>query len=538
MYSTAAESIATVVIMFNFGIIVIDTDQRASDGHSANWVSFSGDACFFFYVVEFAARFYVDRLNIFVESWNRLDFAVVLVGIIEKILAQTMQIDSSSMTMVRVFRAIRILRLMRALKAMKTFRELRKLVEMMLTCVRTLIWSCALSLMVMTMWGVLFVEFVGPLMKEMEEESAVWDGDAEWTMSYASVMRSNLSLFQTIVAGDSWGKVPVPVMLAHPWTMLLFLPAHVSLVFGVLNLVVAVVVDTFADVREQNLKAMSTEKAREEREEKAALAKIFDVIDANRDSLVSFEELEAGAAAVPEMRQRLRVMGVKRDDLVQLFRILDADGSGDVDPEEFIDAFYRMKCTDPRSSLAIVKSYVTDMMGRQEQVESTLRSIEQILRMEMRRAEPTTVSDGSAAATTLYDAGGKAVGPSSLLQARAAGHTCAIEHARSGVEFARDFSCRPYDITDEDPEASTTVPGPTMPEPRSSLVSTPRGTLWEPSPESTEIPLSCVKVAPPGNGTRTAPPKAANRKIPRKLPIAQEARTPPLVSGRRYHGNP
>ena len=52
---------------------------------------------------------------------------------------------------------------------------------------------------------------------------------------------------------------------------------------------------------------------------------------------VSYDELEAGAENVPEFRHRLRVMDVKRDDLQQLFAILDEDGSGQVDPDEFIE---------------------------------------------------------------------------------------------------------------------------------------------------------------------------------------------------------
>ncbi|CAE8674089.1 unnamed protein product, partial [Polarella glacialis] len=43
----------------------------------------------------------------------------------------------------------------------------------------------------------------------------------------------------------------------------------------------------------------------------------------------------------PEFKSRLRVMDIDEGDLVQMFEMLDGDGSGSVDPEEFINALNR-----------------------------------------------------------------------------------------------------------------------------------------------------------------------------------------------------
>ena len=109
---------------------------------------------------------------------------------------------------------------------------------MMLMCVKTLFWSFILTFLLMTMCSVILVDLVSPIVASLEAKHGIWGGDIDWTESYRSVMRANLTLFQTIVAGDSWGKVPVPVIRAEPWTAALFLPAQVMLVFGVLSLVV------------------------------------------------------------------------------------------------------------------------------------------------------------------------------------------------------------------------------------------------------------------------------------------------------------
>lgn len=44
-----------------------------------------------------------------------------------------------------------------------------------------------------------------------------------------------------MVAGDSWGDVAVPLIEADPWVATgIFIGSHLTIVFGVLNLVVAV----------------------------------------------------------------------------------------------------------------------------------------------------------------------------------------------------------------------------------------------------------------------------------------------------------
>ena len=54
------------------------------------------------------------------------------------------------------------------------------------------------------------------------------------------VMDANLLLFKTVIAGDSWGRIAVPVIQYRPWTAVIFCGSLMTTVFGVLNMVVAV----------------------------------------------------------------------------------------------------------------------------------------------------------------------------------------------------------------------------------------------------------------------------------------------------------
>ena len=43
----------------------------------------------------------------------------------------------------------------------------------------------------------------------------------------STVMDANLLLFQTVIAGDSWGKIAIPVIQRHPATAIIFVGASV-----------------------------------------------------------------------------------------------------------------------------------------------------------------------------------------------------------------------------------------------------------------------------------------------------------------------
>ena len=48
-------------------------------------------------------------------------------------------------------------------------------------------------------------------------------------------VEANLLLFKTVVAGDSWGEIAVPVIQKNPATLFIFVGSLLTLVFGVLN---------------------------------------------------------------------------------------------------------------------------------------------------------------------------------------------------------------------------------------------------------------------------------------------------------------
>lgn len=357
------------IVMFNLVLITADTDARAEFPDRAGkdapeWVARSMDACFVVYLMELVLRLYLERRKFFRSMLNVADLVAVVAGIFEYML---LWLGSPvwGKGLFSLARLCRLVRLTRVLRLIKGSTELRKLVQLMAGCFKTLFWSFILVLLVMTIWSIIAVELINPYIQELARQG-YWTDCDRCTRSFASVFMANLTLFQTVVAGDSWGLIAAPVIEAYPHLAIIFTCSLMTLVFGVLNLIVAVIVDAAAERRAKDVEAMAKEFEDEELEEKSALEKIFKDIDVDGNKSLSYSELLGGAKRVRDFANWLRVLDVDSEDLFQLFQIVDEDGSGEIDPQEFVNAMYRMKHTESKTAMKLIKHMLTRLDGRQE----------------------------------------------------------------------------------------------------------------------------------------------------------------------------
>lgn len=83
---------------------------------------------------------------------------------------------------------------------------------MMSTCLKALCWSFVFCFVIMTIWAMLLVEMVHPLIQELHRTEGMFDDCEHCLRAASSVMNANLWLFKTVIAGDSWGLIAVPVI--------------------------------------------------------------------------------------------------------------------------------------------------------------------------------------------------------------------------------------------------------------------------------------------------------------------------------------
>ena len=82
-------------------------------------------------------------------------------------------------------------------------------------------------------WAILGVQLIHPVNAE------IWaNTDCERCQkAFGSVWNASLTIFQTVVAGDSWGSLAIPLIESQWWTFLWFLVVLVTVQLAMLNLI-------------------------------------------------------------------------------------------------------------------------------------------------------------------------------------------------------------------------------------------------------------------------------------------------------------
>ncbi|CAJ1352992.1 unnamed protein product, partial [Effrenium voratum] len=322
------------------------------------------------YTVEGFMTLLVNGIGVLREDWMiGLDLLIIVCGYVEFVLSRLNVAGdlAARIGLFRVLRMARIMRLMQLLRKSRSLKELQKLVTMMATCLKALTWSFLFCFVIMTVWAMLLVEVVHPLIQQLQDESGVFDDCKQCLHATRSVMDANLLLFKTVIAGDSWGLIAVPVIEAFPATAVIFVGSLLTLVFGVLNLIVAVVVDTFAEVRESDVVNLAEEMGHTIETDKKILQQIFERLDVEKKGELSLDDLMAGARKDPEFQSRLRVMDIDEVDLTLLFEMIDADGSGAIEAQEFVIPFSRW-VHESKTAPRFIKYNLMHTMQQQEEM--------------------------------------------------------------------------------------------------------------------------------------------------------------------------
>lgn len=370
-----------VIIISQFGCAIHETNVVASGGEPPQWV---GLALYFFlsaYIGELCLRVFAMHYEVLEGGLNRLDFLVVTLDVV----VQAAQLAVGHLPSVTVFRIFRLIRLVRAFRVLTTYRELYIMMNCFVGSMKAIFWATVIMGIFITIWSIVFVEILHPLNVEIDY------GDCErCSRAYESVMTTNLTLFQQIVAGDSWGLVTITILEKHPWTCIIYIPAFISIGMGMMNLVLTAIVDKAQDAREKNEQDKLSLKLQ-------VVHALFEQMDDDGSGCVSLEEFEAGLRKAPEFQSALEVLGVRVDDIKTLFAMMDLDDTGTVSYDEFLDNLSKIKNEDSYIILLYMKHFMTIMEQKIESeievVNNNTLQLQSMVEEDLRREPKTNSKD-------------------------------------------------------------------------------------------------------------------------------------------------
>lgn len=276
------------VIVVNAILLGINTDHgiRAQYGHIFHVLDVAVTLIF---VVEVGMKLYADRLSFFKDGWNVFDFLIVF----GSVLTLT---STSGVGVLRIFRVLRVVRVLRVFRIFSVVKELRRVVEAFLNAVPGMSAIISVLLLMFYVSAVITTDMFGRAAPEL----------------FGSMGASFFTLFQ-IMTGDGWSEVVRLLDDEFPWAWLFFVPFITLTSFAVLNMFIAVIVDS---LQREQAAAVESAKADLQADIEHARVELEDDISEVSADVRDIETAESMAAreraeilaAVTALREEVRAL--------------------------------------------------------------------------------------------------------------------------------------------------------------------------------------------------------------------------------------
>lgn len=350
------------IVFFHMCLVVIETDKVSLLEDVPVVLTLCNRALLFLYSAELSLRCWAFRLRAFAEPFTIIDTGLISVDII------TLFSDQSFMNS-SVLRVIRCCKIFRTLELLDMAPELHLMMKGLVGAVKSIFWGCLLLCVIVIVWSIFAVVAIHPINVRVAEAGA-YDTCSRCPHAYETVFSSSLTIIQTVVLGDSWGTVALPIVEHTPSALLFFLIIYVTVALAGMNLILAVIVDCAQEARKLTLHDAAVKKQEEFEEAKKALVKLCGGLDSDNNGLLSLEELTQGLEDNPEFADILEILEIKQEDMPIIFGVMDMDGSGEVSYHEFVKELYRLQSNDIQSMIVYIRFYVTQirtqLMSRME----------------------------------------------------------------------------------------------------------------------------------------------------------------------------
>lgn len=357
-------AMATVVLL-NAVTIGVETDSQ--DGGSFRLVN---DLFLLIYVCELGCRFFYHGIRTLQDGFNNFDLMLVTVSAFERIF-----FAEGSAKMLPVLRIIRLVRLVRLVRLLRFFRELWLVVAGLLQALSTLGWVAFLLLCLIWVCAIFSQMVIG--------ESTAWldtfgaEDELPIFMFYnnyeyfGSVQRSSFTLFQVATLSQWSQHVVRPIVEKYPIIFLFFLFFIFITTYGLLNVIVANLVNDaiISAATNENAVAGLVKEERDKLTKK--IGKFFAATDQDGDGMLTEAEL-ARAMKLPKLRKAFQMLGVPDVSPADLLKTIDKDGSGSVSLDEFIEGIMKMRGETGGQDMIMMMLQVNGLTVRVQVLEDRL----------------------------------------------------------------------------------------------------------------------------------------------------------------------
>lgn len=284
-------------------------------------------------------------------TWGWLDLFIVVFSLWEvgvDVLYALVWTEStggswSGFSNLKAFRIIRITRLVKAVRLARIFRfvmAFRLLISSILHTLKSLFWALMLLVLIIYVFAVLFTQAVNDHLTDPDVKYDVLFEKASEEY-FAGLPVTMLSLFMSISGGVSWENVIAPLKEVSLVWVVVYLFYISFTYFAVLNVVTAVFCQSAIDGAQNDHASKVHAILANKEQHLTKISTLFQKFGAE-GGVITFEQFQKNLKAA-EVREYFQTLGLDVWDAWSFFKLLDEDGGGEVEIEEFLMGCLRLR---------------------------------------------------------------------------------------------------------------------------------------------------------------------------------------------------
>lgn len=286
------------------------------------------------FMVELYLRYLADGWLWFCSAANVFDFCIIVfTGFVPTyVIAPVLGFKSPLISVVQILRFARLIRLVRAVRTKPMFKILWQLLGGMVSCVTTLIWTWVVLGSVIYVAAIFSVQLIGRSETFAEDEKA-----QEW---FGTIQSAAFNLF-LLMNLDGWASRirPLSVKSTGVEAFLLIWVTFGSMVLG--NLIIATIINTASQSREEDHEFKAARIEQEEKEERERLGELFQDMDKDEKGFLTREEYKEALEKHHELKLHLQLCGIDMEEAEELWELLNF--GEEIDSNEFADGIKKFK---------------------------------------------------------------------------------------------------------------------------------------------------------------------------------------------------
>lgn len=365
------------IIVLNIAMIALELDwgpdTEAPLEDRVGWILI--DIVFtVIFTAEICIRLYWERCKWLRSPWNWFDVGVVLSALID-VIVLSFYTGKKGLHMLTVLRIARLLRLIRMVKLVRAMQGVYAMAVAFANAMKAMCFLCSMML-----FGVLLYAIVGT---NLIGKNPAFDGVLIYEdtvyQRFGTVARSMYSLLELMTL-EGWDQVARPLVEEQPLTICFIGSFIVIFTFGMLNMIVAMVVEKTLDQTKAMRELREIDMKRQMRAELKSIIGVFHNADDNSDGGLSLQELQSAIERNEVVRRHLKNMRVPMEDVEELFNVLDWDRSGEIHVKEFVEGIAKVQAEYPSSwDAALIYSLVRGMLKRMSKLKERAKMMEERL---------------------------------------------------------------------------------------------------------------------------------------------------------------